>query len=61
MRNGWSSVEPLHTERNSLIEYLSQNSLYIVMLIVLVVWLGIYLYLYRIESRIKKLERKSDS
>lgn len=43
-----------------MIEYLSQNSLYIVMLIVLVVWLGIYLYLFRIESRIKKLESKSD-
>lgn len=39
-----------------LYEFLSQNSLYVVLLVVLVVWIGIFGYLNRIESRIKKLE-----
>ena len=43
-----------------MLNYLSQNSLYIVLIIALTVWLGIYLFLVRIENRIKKLETKSD-
>jgi len=39
-----------------LYEFLSQYSLYVVLVIVLIVWLGIYSYLFRLESRIKKLE-----
>lgn len=37
-------------------DFLSQNALYVVLLIVLVVWLGIYLYLSRIDRRLKVLE-----
>ena len=39
-------------------EFMAVNSLYIVLLIVLVVWAGIFGYLYRIEGRVKKLEEK---
>ncbi|MFN0158851.1 MAG: CcmD family protein [Bacteroidota bacterium] len=39
-------------------EFLSQNSLYIVLIIALVVWFGIYSYLFRIEAKIKALERR---
>ncbi len=39
-------------------EFLSQNSLYIVMLVTLVVWFGIYGYLFRIERRIRDLEKQ---
>jgi hypothetical protein len=37
-------------------EFLSQYSLYVVLIIVLLVWAGIYIYLFRLEARIKKLE-----
>ncbi len=37
-------------------DFLSQNALYVVLLIVLVVWLGVFLYLSRIEKRLKVLE-----
>jgi CcmD family protein len=37
-------------------EFLSQNSLYVVLLVVLVVWVGIFGYLSRIDSRMKLLE-----
>ena len=37
-------------------DFLSQNSLYVVLFIVLVVWLGVFLYLSRIEKRLKVLE-----
>jgi CcmD family protein len=42
-----------------LYEFLSQYSLYTVLIIVLVVWIGIYSYLFRLESRIRKLEERS--
>ena len=37
-------------------DFLSQNALYVVLLIVLVVWLGVFLYLSRIDKRLKVLE-----
>lgn len=41
-------------------EFLNQNSLFVVLAIVLVVWLGIYLYLFRIEGKIKRLEKQTE-
>jgi CcmD family protein len=38
------------------VDFLSQNALYVVLLIVLVVWLGVFLYLSRIDKRLKVLE-----
>jgi CcmD family protein len=38
------------------VEFLAQNQLYIVMLIVVGIWFGILVYLARMEARIKKLE-----
>ncbi len=40
-------------------EFLSQNSLYIVLFVVLVVWIGVFAYLNRIDSKIKKWENSS--
>ncbi len=39
-------------------EFLAQNALYIVLIVVLVVWLGIFGYLNRIDSKLKKLEKE---
>ena len=39
-------------------DFLAQNQLYIVMIIVLAIWLGIYTYLFRLDSRVKKLENQ---
>jgi CcmD family protein len=41
------------------VDFFAQNQLYIVMIIVLAIWLGIYVYLFRLDSRIKKLEEKA--
>ncbi|HCV41874.1 MAG TPA: CcmD family protein [Bacteroidetes bacterium] len=38
-------------------DFLNQNSLFVVLTIALVVWLGIYLYLFRIDAKLKKLEK----
>jgi CcmD family protein len=38
------------------VDFLAQNQLYIVMIIVLAIWLGIYTYLFRLDGRVKKLE-----
>jgi CcmD family protein len=41
------------------LEFLAQNQLYIVMAIVLAIWFGLYIYLFRLDSRITHLEKKS--
>jgi CcmD family protein len=41
------------------VDFLAQNQLYIVMIIVLAIWLGIYTYLFRLDSRVKKLENQA--
>ncbi|HAY32952.1 MAG TPA: CcmD family protein [Ignavibacteria bacterium] len=37
-------------------DFLETNSLYIVMLIVLIIWVGIFGYLKSIDNKIKKIE-----
>jgi CcmD family protein len=37
-------------------EFLSEQALYVVLIVVLVVWAGIYGYLLRLDLRLKKLE-----
>ena len=37
--------------------FLEQNTLYIVLIISLMIWIGIVFYLYRIDSKVKKLEK----
>lgn len=37
-------------------EFLEQNSLYVVLIIVLMIWTGLFLYLWRIDKRVSKLE-----
>jgi CcmD family protein len=42
-----------------MMDFLSQNQMYIVMTIVLIIWAGIVWYLMRIDKRIKQLEDHS--
>lgn len=39
-------------------EFLEQNSIYIVLFIVLVVWTGIFLFLYKTDSRLSDIEKE---
>ncbi|MGA2624342.1 MAG: CcmD family protein [Bacteroidota bacterium] len=39
-------------------EFMTQNPLYIVLLIVLICWLGIFTYLVRIDKKITRLEQR---
>jgi len=38
------------------LDFLGQQPLYVVLLVVLIIWLGLYFYLFRLDSRVKKLE-----
>ena len=38
-------------------EFLEQNTLYIVLIISLMIWAGIVFYLFRIDSKVSKLEK----
>jgi CcmD family protein len=39
-------------------EFLSQNQLYVVLIVTLLVWLGIVVYLVRLDKKIGKLEQQ---
>lgn len=39
-------------------EFLQNNSLYIVLIITIICWLGIFVYLLNIDKKISKLEKK---
>ena len=40
-------------------DFFAQNQLYIVMIIVLAIWLGLYAYLFRLDRRLRKLEEQT--
>jgi CcmD family protein len=46
-------------EVSSVAEFLSQNSLFVVLIVVLVIWVGILWYLFRIEKRVSRIEQDS--
>lgn len=37
-------------------EFFEKNSLYLVLIIALIIWIGVFSYLYRLNNKIKKLE-----
>ena len=39
-------------------EFLQNNALYIVMIIVLIVWAGIFFYMLTLDKRIKNVEKE---
>lgn len=41
---------------SSLYDFLETNSMYVVMLIVLIIWIGIFGYMWRLDNKVKKLE-----
>ncbi len=43
---------------NGLVSFLQNNSIYIVMIIVLAIWLGIFLFLWNTEKKLEKIEEE---
>ncbi len=43
---------------NGLYDFLQNNAIYIVMIIVLLVWAGIFFYLNNLDKRIKTVEKE---
>ncbi|NOY06217.1 MAG: CcmD family protein [Chlorobi bacterium] len=39
-------------------EFLSANSLYVVLVIVLVIWTGFFFYLFRLDRKLSKIEEQ---
>ncbi len=39
-------------------EFLSENSLYVVMVIVVVIWAGFFFYLFRLDRKLHKIEEQ---
>lgn len=45
---------------NTLKDFLEYNSLYIVLIIAVIIWIGIFFYIFRLDKRVKNLERKNN-
>jgi CcmD family protein len=43
---------------DSIYDFLTLNDVYIVLVIVLIIWFGIFYYLNRIDAKIRKLEKE---
>ncbi len=43
---------------SSLYSFLDEHSLYVVLSIVLVIWLGIFIYLFRLDKKVNRLYEK---
>ena len=41
-----------------MMEFLEKNSYYVVLIITLIIWVGIFGYLMSMDKRVKKLEKK---
>ncbi|MDA0986310.1 MAG: CcmD family protein [Bacteroidetes bacterium] len=41
-----------------MLEFLTQNQLFIVLFIVLIIWFGIIIYLFTLENKLKKIENE---
>lgn len=44
-----------------MIDFLAENGIYIVMIIVLVVWIGVFSYQFSLDRRVKKLENEVEA
>ncbi len=44
----------------NLYQFLSNNSIYIVLFIVLTIWIGIFIYLNKLERKIKLIENEME-
>ncbi|HEX2786745.1 MAG TPA: CcmD family protein [Ignavibacteria bacterium] len=45
---------------DSLYSFLETNSIYVVLIITLIIWLGLFMYLSGISKKLKNLERISE-
>lgn len=43
---------------NSLNDFFANNQLYIVLAIALVIWFGIFIYIFRVDKKLTKLEKE---
>jgi CcmD family protein len=42
-------------------DFLEKNAMYIVLLIAMIIWVGLFFYMFRLDSRIKKLEKEKNT
>ncbi|MGH2575148.1 MAG: CcmD family protein [Ignavibacteria bacterium] len=44
----------------SIFKFLEQHSYYVVLIIVLIIWVGFFFYLFTLDRKVKRLERRRD-
>ncbi len=42
---------------SSLYNFLEQNAMYVVLFITLIIWTGIFIYIFRIDRKLSRLEK----
>ena len=43
---------------DSIMNFLDKNSYYVVLIITIIIWLGLFLYMVSMDKNLKKLEKK---
>ena len=43
---------------SSFFDFLEANSMYVVMFVVLIIWIGIFSYMWRLDKKVNNLEKK---
>jgi len=43
---------------DTIIEFLDKHSLYVVLIITLIIWFGLFFYIFKVDKKLKKLETK---
>lgn len=44
---------------SSLYDFLEANSMYVVLVIVLIIWIGIFAFMWNLDKKLRKLESKN--
>ena len=40
-------------------DFFEKNAMYIVLLIALIIWIGLFFYMFRIDKKLKKIEKEN--
>jgi len=43
---------------NDILNFLDKNSYYVVLIITIIIWLGLFLYMVSVDKNVKKLEKE---
>lgn len=59
MSNAFPIIAPNSILNNTPMDFLEHNSLYVVAIIAAVIWLGLFVFMFSVEKRVRRLEKET--